>query len=235
MIDFSSPYYPYEKVDTGFNTLKGAEEIPYKILMYLLDLPDKNGYEPVDDNERPRVRLAKYLWYDESNPLSYPLPTPEQKLSMLYDGKSAMLATEEERQKHPKGYRIRGQSYTEPSEIYAKVLLKCYMGRMIARSDYKTILGLKFDVVANYALDNITKTMAYSRTYAIVQCIIEALHGVNIAGIGTVYFNKTIHGDSGMTTFHNEGTDIYDQLFMAIEWQETTTPDVVQSFNLYNY
>ena len=40
---FDSPYYPYEKVQTGFNTLRGAEEIPAKILRYLLDLPDWKG------------------------------------------------------------------------------------------------------------------------------------------------------------------------------------------------
>ena len=69
-VGFESPYYPYEKVQTGFNTLRGAEEIPAKILRYLLDLPDWKGYQPVDDNSRPRVRLAKYLYYDDANPLS---------------------------------------------------------------------------------------------------------------------------------------------------------------------
>mgnify|MGYP003300989585 CR=1 FL=1 len=71
MVSFDSPFYPYEKVQ-DFNTLKGAEEIPYKILMYLLDLPDRHGYEPVDDNSRARVRLIKYLYYDEPNPLARP-------------------------------------------------------------------------------------------------------------------------------------------------------------------
>ena len=68
MVDFNSFTYPYERVQGSFNTLKGAEEIPYKILTYLMNLPDKNGYVPQDNNENPRVRLMKYppLWAVES-------------------------------------------------------------------------------------------------------------------------------------------------------------------------
>lgn len=222
--DFDNPYYPYSKPNVGFNTLKGAEEIPYKVIMYLLDLPDKNGYEPVDDNERPRVRLAKYLWYDEPNPLSLPLPTPKEKLSMLYDGRNAMISTQEDKKLHPKGYRIQSVNYTEAGELEARVLLKCYMGRVICRSDFKTDLGITFEIVLNYALDNVMKTSVYSRMYAIFQCLVEALHGVNIAGIGPIYFNKTIHGDAGYTTYHTEGTQTYATVDMAIEWQEGDLP-----------
>lgn len=230
--DFSSPYYPYEKVQPGFNTLKGIEQIPYKIITYLLDLPDKEGYEPVDDNSRPRVRLAKYLWYDEANPLSMPMPTVEEKLSMLYSGENAMLTTEEDRKKHPKGYRIMGQNYTMPAELDARVWLKCYMGRVIPRSDFKTVLGLAFEVTTNYALDNVMKTTEYSRTYAIFQCLIEALHGVNITGIGTVHFDKSTHGDCGFTVYHTEGVSTYGTIFMAIDWQETTLSEKVVSYDV---
>ena len=31
-----SPYYPYEKVQTGYLTMQGTEEIPYQIIQYLL-------------------------------------------------------------------------------------------------------------------------------------------------------------------------------------------------------
>ena len=124
---FVAPFYPFEKVSTGFNTLKGADLIPGILIKYLLDLPDANGYVPVDDNSRPRVRLAKYLWYDEPNPLSKNLPTPEEKLSMLFNGENAELTTEEDKAKHPKGYRLYGQSYWMATGLKAKVLLKCFM------------------------------------------------------------------------------------------------------------
>ena len=229
-VSFDSPYYPYSKVDSGFNGLKGIEFIPYKLLMYLLDLPDKYGYEPVDDNERPRVRLIKYLYYDDPNPLAQPLPTPEQKLSLVYNGENASLDGDADKENHPVGYRIWPQIYTMPSELNARALLKIYMGREIPRDDYKTVLGVNFDLTLNYALDNITRTKAYSRMYAMHQCIVEALHGVNIAGVGTVHYNKTVHGDCGYSVFHSEGTQIYSDTFMAIEWRETTEDEIVKAF-----
>lgn len=231
MVDFKSPYYPYEKVQSGFNTLKGAEYIPNKILRYLLDLPDQYGYEPIDDNDRARVRLIKYIYYDEPNPLAQPLPTPEQKLSLLYDGMNTSINTEEDKKNHPKGYRIYGQQYEMPSELTARTMLRCFMAREIPRSDFKTMLGLDFSCIINYALDNILGTGVYSRMYAIHQCLIEALHGVNIAGIGVVYYSKPIHGDSGYTLFHSEGTQIYSDTFFAIDWQETTTEGTIQSWD----
>lgn len=229
-VSFDSPYYPYEKVGSGYNTLRGAEDIPYQILMYLLDLPDKNGYEPVDDNSRARVRLIKYIYYDEPNPLAQPLPTPEQKLSLVYNGENAQLTTDEDFQNHPKGYRIYGQQYEMPSETHARTMLRCFMAREIPRSDFKTILGLNFSCIINYGLDNILRTNVYSRMYAIHQCLVEALHGVNISGIGVVYYNKSVHGDSGYTLFHSEGTQIYSDTFMGIDWQETTTDETIQDW-----
>ena len=230
MVDFNSPYYPYQKISSGFNTLRGAEMIPYQLIQYLLDLPDKYGYEPVDDNSRPRVRLIKYLYYDDPNPLSKPLPTPQQKLSLVYDGKNAALDTDEDKKNHPVGYRIYGQQYEEPSQLEAQVMLRCYMAREIPRSDYKTVIGVDFSVITNYALDNIMGTNVYSRTYAIHQCLVEALHGVNLTGIGTVHYSKPVHGDSGRTCFHDEGTAVYADSFFAIEWQETSTEETVQDW-----
>ena len=232
MVSFDSPFYPYEKVQ-DFNTLKGAEEIPYKILMYLLDLPDRNGYVPVDDNSRARVRLIKYLYYDEPNPLAQPLPTPEQKLSLVYSGDVPHPTTIEEREKHPKGYRVMMQNYTMPSETDARVILKAWMARIIPRSDFKTVLGINFEVTINYALNNVMKTENFDRMYTIIQCIIEALHGVNITGIGTVHFNKVVHGDCGYTLYHTEGTSVYGNLFMAIEWQESEPYPVVEDYDMY--
>ena len=228
MVDFNSPYYPYEKVNTGANSLRGAENIPNAIIYYLLDLPDSNGYKPVDDNSRPRVRLIKYIYYDEENPLSKPLPTPEQKLSLLYDGMNPAINTDEDKQNHPKAYRIFGQQYELQSPIEAKTMLRCFMAREIARADNKTILGLNFETIVQYSLDSNVKTEVYSRMYAIHQCLVEALNGVNIAGIGVVSYSKSVHGDSGYSLYHSEGGFCYADTFFGIDWQETTTDEVIQ-------
>lgn len=229
--DFDSPYYPFEKPN-AFTTLKGAELIPYRLLMYLMDLPDKYGYVPKDDNSRPRVRLMKYLWYDDANPLSLPLPTPEQKISLLYNGDNAELTTDEDRRKHPKGYRLLPQTYMKPSETNANVILKCYLAREIPRSDLKIVIGIDFQIIVNYALDNVMKTAVYSREYAIHQCLVESLHGVDIAGVGTIHYSKPVHGDSGRPNpYHDEGDSLYSDCFFAIDWQESQYPvNVVTSW-----
>lgn len=230
MVDFNSPYYPYEKVHTGANTLKGAELIPGQIIRYLLDLPDRYGYEPVDDNERPRVRLIKYIYYDDPNPLSKPLPTKEQKLSLLYDGSNPDINTDEDKKNHPQRYRIFGQQYELQSPTQAKTMLRCFLAREIPRTEEKTILGLNFETIVSYALEGNMTTNVYSRMYAIHQCLVEALNGVNIAGIGVVRYSKGNHGDAGRTLYHTEGNDVYQDSFFSIDWQETTTPEFVTSY-----
>ena len=86
MEDFNSPFYPYKKVYPGYIGGRGIEDVPNLIARYLMDLPDANGYVPADDNNRPRVRLMKYLYYDGAHPLDEELPSPQEKLSLLWKG-----------------------------------------------------------------------------------------------------------------------------------------------------
>lgn len=71
-----------------FSDLPGAEEIPHKLLTYLMDLPLPDGYEPVDDNTRPRVRLMKYLWHDGAKPLGERCPRPRKSRAFFLTGTS---------------------------------------------------------------------------------------------------------------------------------------------------
>ena len=224
---FNSDTYPYDRVLPGANRLEGAEEIPMKILRYLLDLPDAAGYVPVDDNDRPRVRLAKYLWYEGAKPLAQSLPTPQQKLSLLFDGDEPDINRDEQKAKHPKGYRIFPQVYWSQSELDAKVVLKCYIGRMISPTPYLTRIGLTFEILVNANLENTTRTEAYSRAFAIEQAIISALHGVNIAGIGMVNLARAAHIDNASSPLHDNGTHVGRILYMSIDWMESGNDCVV--------
>lgn len=220
-VDFRSPYYPYERVQQGFLTMHGAEEIPLKILSYLLDLPDRNGYQPTDDNDRPRVRLAKYLWYDGEKPLAQALPTPAEKLSMLFDGNNPVLNTDEEKEKHPKGYRLFAQAYVGQSELTAGSTVKLYLGRTIPKTPFQAQIGLTFEIMVNSNQENTTRTDAYSRAYNIEQSIIESLHGVNITGVGVISYSRQVHSDNGTRVLHDEGTHVGRELRMSISWAES--------------
>jgi len=220
MADFSSPFYPYEKVQTGFSTFRGAENIPLQIVKYLMDLPDSDGYTPSDNNDRPRVRLMKYLWYDGVNPLGNALPTPVQKQSMLFDGDNPVLDTTALQQKHPQGYRIYPQEFWGQTQTEAKTTLKCYIGRVVPVSPYSAYIGLHFEILVNVNQANTMRTTAYNKAYAIEQCILEALNGVNINGIGVVEFNRAGYVDCGSRYVSDEGTNVGRELKLALLWAD---------------
>lgn len=221
MADFNSPFYPYKKVYPGYLTGLGSELIPDKLMRYLMDLPDAEGYEPKDDNTRPRVKLMKYLWYDGAKPLDQPLPTPEQKISLLYNGETPVVNTDEEKKAHPKGYRLFPQQFWIPAEYRAGSLIKCYMGRNLPYSPVQWELGVIFEIIVNYQQDNNMKTRSMSRLYAMEQALIHSLHGVNITGVGGMNFNRVVHMDDGSHYFHDDGTSIGRQVAFSVTWKES--------------
>ncbi len=219
-LDFSSPYYPYSVVPNANNTLNGAEEIPYKMLTYLLDMPDASGYMPQDDNSRPRVRFAKYLWYDTEDPLSEKLPTPAQKLSMLYDPAKPDINTDEDKAEHPKGYRLFWQHVTKQSILEGKTFVKCYVGRVFTPRPYITTLGIRFDIWTDTTFEANIKTHVESRTFAIEQAITEALAPINMTGIGAISFLRQDHTDNGSTPIYTEGSVVGRSLHCSIAWKD---------------
>lgn len=223
-VSFDSKYYPYEKVQTGYNTMRGAEEIPLKIIKYLLDLPDKEGYEPVDDNDRPRVRFIKYLFHDGENPLAKRLPTAEEKLALLFDPTQPVINSKELEKKHPKGYRLFAQTKIGQSQLEAKTEIKCYIGKVSPVNPYTENISLCFDIWTNVNFETNTKTNYYSRVYDIEQAIIESLHGVNIAGVGVIDFSRIYNGECGSRAIYDEYTNVGRSLILNITWMESTNP-----------
>lgn len=224
-VDFDSPYYPYRKV-IATNTLYGLEDVPYKILRYLLDLPDAYGYQPKDDNTRARVRLMKYIYWDTADPLSQPLPTTEQKLSLLFDPDHPDINTDELIEKHPKGYRLYWQRMYGMVQLDAQTILKCYMGRMFETKKFVTTVGLQFEVLSNVNLQTNTRTDAYQRAFAVEQCLHEALDGVNIDGIGTISFARADHLYNGSEISFDETVSVGRAIHFSLDWGEGGGDDI---------
>lgn len=219
-VPFSSHYYPYRKIIQS-NTLKGAELVPYKILMYLLDLPDSAGYVPVDDNERPRVRLMKYIYHDTVRPLDQPLPTPQEKLSLLFDPDNPDINTDEDKQKHPKGYRLFAQRSIMSSIIDAKTMLKIYPGRILDSTDYRSIISLQAEIWTNANLETNGRTTSLDKTFNIEQCLREALAGVDIAGVGCLKFTREDSSYNGSEVLYTQdGGYIGRMLYFSTAWSE---------------
>lgn len=216
--EFDSPWYPYRTTVSPCTTLRGAETIPYKLLMYLLDLPDAQGYRPQDDNERPRVRFAKLVWYDGERPLDRTLPTPEQKLSMLFDPDVPDINTDEAKAKHPKGYRLLWQKVRGQSLLEAQTLVKCYIGRVFSPRPYHTTIGIRFDITTNVDLETNTRTDRYQRCFDIEQSIREALAPIDMTGVGSFSFLRSDHADNGSFILWDEATQVGRTLHCSIDW-----------------
>lgn len=221
MVSFDSPTYPYSRVIEE-NTLHGAELIPHKLLNYIMDLPDEAGYTPRESNDYPRARLMRYLWYDDDRPLDNPLPTPAQKLSLVFNGENPDLTTDEEKAKHPKGYRLFWQKVIGQSGTEAKTIIKCYLGRIFDNQPFITTIGIRWEIWTNVNFQTNTRTTAYARAFNIEQCIREALAGVNITGVGTVTFSRRAHADNGSNLLWDDGQNLGRSLHCSLDWADGT-------------
>lgn len=218
-VPFEADTYPFKRIISS-NQLRGAELIPSKIIRYLLDMPDYAGYVPIDDNSRPRVRLAKYLWYDDSFPLNNPLPTPQEKLSMYFDPSNPAINTDEDKTRHPKGYRIFPQRIIGQSSIEAKTVLKIYPGRILDDTDFRSVITMNVEIWCNVNLIGNIKTNAIDRSFDIEQCIRESLAGVDISGVGTCRFSRQASSYNGSEILYTNDTQCGRILYFSTSWAE---------------
>lgn len=221
-----SPFYPYELVQEGFARMELAADIPLIICKYLMDLP-LPGYNPPDNNNYPRCRLMKRLWYDGENPLANPIPTPQEKLSMFYNGDQPVINTKADQKTHPKGYRIYPIPAFVQSQTEAETTLKVYIGREIPLTEYAVEIGIIFDIYTNASYEPGMGVGGLSKTYAMEKDIIAALHGVNLAGIGTVSYSRSSHADNGSTGIADEsGVNVGRRLKMSVRYSDSGFKEV---------
>ena len=225
MAERFSQWYPYTKVQESYYDLADTVSLPRKICDYLIDAPiiDRvNGsYFPPNDNKFARCRLWKYLYYDGATPLNEPLPTIEQKMSVLFNPSSP------ENPPTSKGYRLIPQIYVKPSQVEAQSRIHIYMGRTVPSQDeFKIAVSVVFYIWTHYTYELNTKSDEYSRAFAIEQALIEAFHGVNMEGIGTFFFSRIKHPDCGSRAIFDGETNVGRELTMALEIATTNDADL---------
>lgn len=217
-VDLKSPYWPYVKAQENYYDLSGSVDLPRKITDYLIDAP-VDGYTPPDDNSYPRCRLWKYLYYDGARPLDNPLPTIQQKMQVVFNPDLPQNPPSD------KGYRLIPQIFTRQSQESAQTRLYVYMGRTVPMNEeMRVALAVTFRIFTHYTYELNTKTDEYSRAFAIEQALIEALHGVNMNGIGTFFFSKSVHPDCGSGVMYDGETNVGRELTIALQ-VATTIPN----------
>ena len=204
--DITSPYYPYYKLQDAYIDLSDTVDLPRKIVDYLLDAP-KGEYKPIDDNKYPRCRFWKYLMHDGAKPLEKKLPTIKEKMAVVYNPSDP---------ENPK-YRLIPQIFTKQSQTEAQTRVYVYMGRTVPKDEFKVVCAVKFLIFTHYSFEANTKSDEYSRCFAIEQSLIEAFHGVNMAGIGTFSMSKASHPECGSRDMFDGNTNVGRELTLAVE------------------
>ena len=202
-----SPYYPYTKVIAG-NTMEGAEEIPYRLMKYLMDLPSR-GYTPPTDNNYPRVRLKKLMYWDGAKPLEQPTPTPEQIMAIQFDPTRPADPPDIGR-----GYRIFPQELVRQSQDTAQSVLRIYLGtvnRIQQKNTYVFRQTVIYCIMCNYGIEANMQVIGNSRSYAIAQAILAATEGVNLGGVGSLNTYQ-------ITKFDDERVNTGYKIYQYIDW-----------------
>ena len=217
-VDLKNPYYPYVKAQENYFDLSGSVDLPRKIADYLIDAP-VGRYVPPDDNAYPRCRLWKYLYYDGATPLENPLPTIQEKMSVVFNPDLPQNPPTD------KGYRLIPQIFVRQSQEAAQTRINVYMGRTVPMNEELRIaLAETFRIWTHYTYELNTRSDEYSRAFAIEQALIEALHGVNMDGIGTFFFSKSVHPDCGSGVMYDGETNVGRELTIALQ-VATTIPN----------
>ena len=214
MIPGISPTHPYRRVYNYFQ-FEDADQIPQKVLQYLMDLPGA-GYEPPDDNDYPRTRLKKYLYHDDPRPLSMPLPTAAQMRKIYFDP-----SRPDEPPDREKGYRIFPQSTITQAQTQGQTILRCYMGPVYPYSNnrmssYEVQATVCFEMMASTSYEANLKSYALSRTFAMMCAIVDALNGVNIDGVGSFYFDRTQDTYCGAMPINDESSNVGYRLYIGV-------------------
>jgi hypothetical protein len=204
-----NPYFPYQKV-ADYTTIPDAETLLKKIVDYLLDFPMK-GYTPPSDTSTPRSRLSRLLYYDVSHPLDQPLPTPAQKISMVFDPESPDVPPDKN-----KGYRVYPMIYPIQAESMGRTSLKIFMGYAKPVSPMRVEQSVMFEVLSNTALEGNQATTSLSRTYQICVEILRALNGVNMEGVGGFYFDRRQLTDCGLEPIADKSQNVGYRLTMGL-------------------
>lgn len=205
-----SPYYPYRKAIDA-NTMAGAEQLPYLLSQYIMDLP-LNGYTPPSGNEYPRARIKKLLFWDNAFPLEQPLPTTEQMLSIRFDPTHPGTEPDPVR-----GYRIFPQELVAQAQAVPQSIIRVYLGglsRFQLKNEFVWRQQIIWTVMVHYDLESNMQTTEASRSYAIAQAIIEATEGVNFGGVGGIVTRQ-------MTKFDDERTNTGYKIYQDLDWNGT--------------
>lgn len=214
-----SPTYPYKRVQQ-YNSFAGVEKVTRQVFEYLVDLPQP-GYEPPDDNTYPRARFIKYVYYDDEFPLSHPLPTPDEKTRLIYNPTDLAIPQD------APGYRLFPTTKVSQVQTDEQTVVRLYIGQVFPYTPFQAELSLIFDILCNERYETNLKGVTMVRSYAIEQAILESLNGVNMAGIGTFYFDRNRNSNCSSYNISDDRRNRGRRLTMGLTYGASPTHECI--------
>lgn len=175
----------YPVVEPTFNKYLTSVDLCYKIVQFLLDLPylKSNGELSQPYETGCRADLIKYIYYDDGNPLVHPLPSVEQKQKLIFNPSAPQSPPLKS-----KGYRIFAQSKIVDIQNDSKTELRVYPLMVTPTNPHIGDLLIAFECWSNMDYKQICGFQ--DRTYNMAVCILSALNGRNITGVGSMFFDR---------------------------------------------
>lgn len=159
-----------------YNQYKQLPQMPYNIVSYLL----------LNNND-----IWKLLYYTESNALDRTNITIDEKKSLIYNGESIS-----------DNKRVFFQPFTDDAFTEPCALLRVYPVTIIPENSYIGIVDFAIEIMSHVKINQLNN---YStRILTMLQQVIETLNGVNINGIGNMFFDKKgSYGDVARLNIYN--------------------------------
>lgn len=201
----------YAMMHKGYNTYQNTTDICYKIVQFLLDIPyvESGGDFSEVSQTGCRADLIKYIFYDNANPLACKLPTLEEKKNLIFNPDKPQKPPIKE-----KGYRIFAQSKIIDVQTDSKIELRVYPSMITPVDAFMGDLIISFECWSNMDYQQLKSFQ--SRTYNMVVCILSALNGRNMAGIGTMFFDKKANAYCNVVSITDNRYNIGHRLTMGV-------------------
>ena len=147
----------------AYNNYSGIEMMPYKIIAYM-----------VENNED----IFKLLKYNSPDALDQPNLTCDEKTSMIYGG-----------QPNSTDYKIFSQPITDDAFTEMVSQFRVYPDIIIPENHIRGLVTFNFEILSHSKINTLNN---YStRLSWMLQNTIKTLNGINIDGVGSLFFDKS--------------------------------------------
>ena len=149
--------------------------------------------------------IWKLLKYSSPDALSKPNLTLAEKRALIYDG----LGEQDD-------FRIFRQPFLEDSFQDAVAQLRIYSTQIVPSDNITGVVDICFEILSHNKIITLDGGQ-YSRLELIAQRIIQSLNGVEIGGVGLMFFNQRGHySDRVSMNLYNNRNYVGYKLIMSV-------------------